>query len=612
MTEVKAEIEERFGFFPPFFAPALDRPAVLENLWQQTLRSYVGNRLPPLLLERAFAVLSRYCDVPYCVVCHSCALRPMGMSTQQILQLLDGPRGLPGADEAVAVLSAAPAGTPQWAQPGPVADAALRAVVSMFLRDSDRSRLAAALRRVLPAADVDELVLFLGYVTTCLEWVEAHPELSYEADLRAITHLGPMLAEDPALGDFFADYTHRRTVTLTGREAALTAQAEEAEQRFFLIFEHAPIGMVIVDLQGRFVRVNRALADMLGYEPTELQAMTFAEISHPDDVDTGSQAIQDLIAGRIEVFQQEKRYRCARGLWMWARVSAALLHTADGSPVHVITQIEDVTERHEHAEQLAAANAELRRSNQDLEEFAAIVAHDLNGPLTGILGHAALLAEELPGDTPASTRDLLTRITTVGGAMAVLINDLLAYARAGTETLQMQWVDVDALIGELLRDLKPHLDAAHAEVRVAPLGSVCAHPTQLRQVLANLITNAVKYTATDVTPIVEITAVEYDDDIIFTFADNGLGIPPDDTETIFHMFHRAHHDAAPGTGVGLAICQRIIERHGGTIWAEARPNGGSLFKIRLPRYPTGAAHRTECSPPPPAVRGISRPPNPLV
>jgi PAS domain S-box-containing protein len=584
--DIRSDIEERFGFFPPFFAPALDSPAVLENLWQQTLRSYLGNTLPPVLLERLFAVLSRYCDVPYCLVCHSCALRPMGMDAASILNLLDGPHGLPGADEAAAELDAADQNMTAWADPGPVADAALRAAVSLFLRDNDRPRLAPALRRVVPSSDMDQLVMFLGYVATCLEWSEAHPELAVEADLRAVTNLEPLLAEEPELADFFTDYTRRRSAVRSSGEVALTSMVEDADRRFFLTFENAPLGMALTELDGQFIRVNRALCQVLGYDEATLTQMTCYDITAPENANTYRENVNRLVAAELPRFQMDKRYRRADGVHLWVRQSVALLRARDGTPLYLISHTEDITALRQHSDQLAATMTELQRSNRDLTQFGAVVAHDLKGPLAAIVGSAGLLDGDLPADIPAEDRQLVQRIAASGSRMGELIDDLLSYAQVGTQRLDVRWTNVDTLLAELMDDLRTQLDLVGAETRVASLGGVWAHPTHLRQVFANLITNAVKYTAPGIRPAIEITAIEYDDDVIYTVADNGIGVPADAAGSIFTMFHREHADTAEGTGVGLAICQRIIERHGGSIWVDTRPEGGSKFCIRLPRNPS--------------------------
>jgi PAS domain S-box-containing protein len=429
-------------------------------------------------------------------------------------------------------------------------------------------------------------VVFLGYVATCLEWAEAHPDLAVEVDLRAVTHLEPLLAEEPGLAEFFTEYTRRRSPVHSRGEVALTSLVEDADRRFFLTFENAPLGMALTELDGRFIRVNRALCQVLGYDEATLTAMTCYDITDPDDTETYRENVVRLAAGELPSFQMDKRYRRADSACLWIRQSVALLRSRDGAPLYLISHTEDITALRQHTDQLATTMTELQRSNRDLAQFGAVVAHDLKGPLAAIVGCASLLTCDLPPDIPDEDRQLVERIAASGSRMGELIDDLLSYARVGTQRLDVRWTNVDDLVTELMDDLRTQLDAAGAQTRIAPLGGAWAHPTHLRQVFANLITNSVKYTAPGINPAVEITAAEYDDDIVYTVADNGIGVPPDAAISIFTMFHREHADTADGTGVGLAICQRIIERHGGSIWVEPRPEGGSRFNIRLPRYPT--------------------------
>jgi PAS domain S-box-containing protein len=600
--QIGSEIVERFGFLAPHSVPALANPAVLENLWQQTLRSYGDNILPSLWLERLFVVLAFRSDVSYCVAWHSRVLRTMGMDAADVRNLLDGPDGLPDPDAAIAVLAAAPADLPGWAEPGPVGDALLRAAVSVHLRDGDRWRLGPELRRVVPAADHDRLVLLLGYVATCLQWLEAHPQLSFEADLGAGASQGPALSQVPDLDDFSAGLPVPAADPAIS-EIVSSDRAEDADRRFFLAFDHAPIGIALTRIDGGFLRANQALCQLVGYDQTTLTTMSCYDLTDPADAAPYREKVERLVAGNTPSFQMDKRYRHPDGTHMWIRQSVALLRTGDGSPLYLISHTQDITALRTHAEQLAAANTELERSNRDLLQFSAVAAHDLKGPLTAIVGYADLLTQDLAADLAAQDRDLIDRIAVAGTRMGVLVDDLLSLAQVGTDRLRVQWTDLDAMLADLLADLREHRDIAGARISVAVLGGIWAHPTHLRQVFANLITNAVKYTAAGQRPEVVISAAEHDDGIVYTIADNGVGVPADAIDSIFTMYHRENTDTAEGTGVGLAICQRVIERHGGAIWMEHRPGGGSLFHFRLPRLPVGHSAPITDMPAHPGARG---------
>lgn len=221
--QIREEIEEKFGFFPPFFEPALGTPEVLENLWQQTLVAYANNPLPALFKERVFAYLSRYCNVPYCIVCHSCALRPLGAHAKAILRMLEEgpPPGEQPLKAQIRMLTESDS-LDQWPQPGSRLDQAVfRLCEVVFLKRPGTESCTEALRQGLSPHFYAHLIAFLAYVRTCFFWVEAYPELSYEADERARQHLQPLLEEEPALATFFREYQDRIRQEQADREAQL-------------------------------------------------------------------------------------------------------------------------------------------------------------------------------------------------------------------------------------------------------------------------------------------------------------------------------------------------------------------------------------------------------
>ena len=208
---IAAELRTRFGFLPPFFEPAMPTPAVFENLWQQTNAAYLENPLPPLFKERLFAYLSRFCAVPYCIVCHSCALRPLGMPAADVLVLLESPAPTDAdVTGALAALLDERAPLAAWPDEGsPLERTLMTCAVHMFLRPDDANACQAEVRRVLDPALYAHLSAFLCYVRVCFTWVETHPELAWEADERARQHLAPLLDAEPRLGEFFRHYPER-------------------------------------------------------------------------------------------------------------------------------------------------------------------------------------------------------------------------------------------------------------------------------------------------------------------------------------------------------------------------------------------------------------------
>jgi two-component system cell cycle sensor histidine kinase/response regulator CckA len=208
---VFAEIQEQFGFVPPFFLAALGNPHVLKNLWEQTKSAYTGSPLDKLFLERLFAYLSKFCSAPYCLVCHSCYLRPLGMNGKDVLQLLERP--IPSRETVQQFLNDGlkhAGNVGKWPTPGTHADDILIWLsVAAYLNLPDAAAAFIVLRRMLGDRDYQHLMAFLAYVKTCGVWIESHPELSYEADKRVIDYMGPTVEEEPRLLEFFAKYKTR-------------------------------------------------------------------------------------------------------------------------------------------------------------------------------------------------------------------------------------------------------------------------------------------------------------------------------------------------------------------------------------------------------------------
>jgi two-component system, cell cycle sensor histidine kinase and response regulator CckA len=273
--QIKAKIEEKFGFFPPFFAPALETPEILENLWQQTLSAYVNNPLPALFKEKLFAYLSRYCAVPYCIICHSCALRPLGMTATEILAFLTEPG--PAAEAEISkhrdVLAAQSSPLEEWPAPGSALDESLMICsVFSFLNPAQAEDCRAQLRRLLGEEKSAYLTVFLCYVKTCHLWIEGRPELSYEADKRARENLGPLLAEEPRLGEFFRDY---HELIARERQGQTEAALRQSEEKYRTLFESIDQGFCTIEvlfdenerpIDYRFLVVNPAFESQTGIE----------------------------------------------------------------------------------------------------------------------------------------------------------------------------------------------------------------------------------------------------------------------------------------------------------------------------------------------------------
>ena len=241
------------------------------------------------------------------------------------------------------------------------------------------------------------------------------------------------------------------------------------------------------------------------------------------------------------------------------------------------------------SDELQRFTARLEKSNRELEDFARIASHDLQEPLRKVQAFGDRLKNKFSQDLPEQGRDYVERMQNATTRMQDLINDLLTFSRVTTKANPFTRVDLSELIQEALTDLEVRIEETHGRVEVSNLPTLDADATQMRQLFQNLIGNALKYHRPEEPPVVRIDAQPIDDGRAYrlTFADNGIGFDPKFAQRIFAMFQRLHgRESYEGTGVGLAVCRKIVERHGGQITADSTPGQGSLFTVVLPVHLT--------------------------
>jgi PAS domain S-box-containing protein len=357
------------------------------------------------------------------------------------------------------------------------------------------------------------------------------------------------------------------------------AEAAHAERLFALSQDL----LGAADANGHLRWVNAAWERTTGWSPAELYERPYLEFMHPQDrgrVMAFAERLEHTPRG--ESAQVEARALCRDGSYRWFRCSAAV---ADGPEPLVYLSAMDVTDLFEAVEQLAGERtrtvrrtAELERSNAELERFASVVSHDLRQSLTAVSGFLALLEARYGAELPESASELLGFARDGSERMHALVEDLLAYARVGHGGRGPERVDSS----ELVHRIAPTA-AAGALLEIGELPVVLARPREFEQLLANLIGNAVKFVAPEVKPRVRVTAVPEGAGWRFEVADNGIGVTAPHAKRIFGMFARSPTgEQYPGTGIGLAIAQKVVEAQGGRIWVQPRHGGGSVFCFTWP------------------------------
>jgi signal transduction histidine kinase len=230
---------------------------------------------------------------------------------------------------------------------------------------------------------------------------------------------------------------------------------------------------------------------------------------------------------------------------------------------------------------------DLARSNRDLEQFAYVASHDLQEPLRMVAIYTQLLAERYQGKLDENADKYIHYAVDGATRMQILVKDLLAFSRVGSQGAKFRPTDCAAAVEIALRNLHAAVQESGARVECGPVPAVVADPTQLVQLFQNLIGNALKFRGAE-TPVVSITAEQTKQETIFSVVDNGIGIAPEHAELVFAIFKRLHSRTEyAGSGIGLAICKKIVERHGGKIWVESQPGHGCAFRFTLPGEKVG-------------------------
>jgi len=375
----------------------------------------------------------------------------------------------------------------------------------------------------------------------------------------------------------------------------------ESEELFRTSFQYSPIGMCLTALDGRFMDVNQTFSNMLGFTRQEFQEKYFNDITHPEDLKIGMDALRKMLAEEIPNAEFEKRYLQKNGEPIWAQVNSTLLKDPFGKPVRFITHILNITERRRAEKTLQQYTSDLERrveertielthANRAKSEFLANMSHELRTPLNSILGLSETLLEKSRGPLNEKQAHALQVIAASGTHLLSLINDILEVSKIEAEKLQIHpdvigVKDVCESSLNFVRELAIKKSITLDFWNKQSLSTLFADPQRLKQILINLLNNAVKFTPEKGNVSLEVDVNDERNQIQFTITDNGIGIAPDDLKKLFSPFMQVDSSLArqyQGTGLGLTIAYKLTELQGGSVHVESAVGKGSRFTVSLP------------------------------
>lgn len=359
-----------------------------------------------------------------------------------------------------------------------------------------------------------------------------------------------------------------------------------AAQRLLLdILDTVRQPLLVLDPDFRVTQANRAFFRTFRVAPAEtIGAVLFALGDGQWDIAPLREMLRDKlpVESQLDDFDVDHVFPgIGRKVML---LNARLVSHGPGEPRIILLAIEDVTELRETDARLAQQRAELQRSNTALDEYASVTSHDLQEPLRKILSYGERLATSAAPVLDQPQRVLLDRMMGAAGRMRSLIDDLLMYSKVTTRVARFARTDLGRVAREVVTDLETSIADAGARVEIGELPVIDADPLEMRQLLQNLIGNAIKYRRSTELPVVTLTAEDAGGPVCaIRVSDNGIGFKQEYAEKVFKMFERLHNRAQySGSGIGLAVCRRIAERHGGTISATSTIGQGSTFSVVLP------------------------------
>lgn len=369
----------------------------------------------------------------------------------------------------------------------------------------------------------------------------------------------------------------------------------ESEENFRNLFEDAPVAYHEIDKKGIIRRVNRAECRLLGYSPAELIGKPVWELVTPAQREQSRKDVLAKIEEKHPIAPLERTYACSNQEQVFVEIHENLIRNNEGEVIGVRSSLLDITERfriEEAARNLTASlekrvaerTLELQRSNEALQEFAYSASHDLQEPLRMVASYTRLIQNRYQDRLDSDGREFLHYVVDGAERMTQMIRDLLVFSRAGGDDEEnLEEIRVEEILETAVANLKWMIEESEAAIFWDALPVVYGRRAGLAQVVQNLLSNSLKYKSAE-KPVIHISAARKNSHWVLCFQDNGLGFDQKFAGSVFGLFKRLLGKQYPGTGMGLAICKRIIERNGGTIWAESESGRGAKFYFSLPTH----------------------------
>ena len=394
-----------------------------------------------------------------------------------------------------------------------------------------------------------------------------------------------------AVGNREGGYRHEQQQTLETLapvvlQALLKKRTELAlqasETRFRAFFENVGVGTAELNPEGSFLGVNDRLCQITGYSAEELLRMTPLDFSPPEDYQQNYETFQTFLHGPASEIDIERRCRRKDGKIIWVKITAAMIRGQNARPLWSAAVIVDITERMRVEETLNRQSAKLEAANKELESFAYSVSHDLRAPLRAIDGFSRMLLRSTADRLTDDEKGRFEVIRENTRKMGQLIDDLLNFSRLGSRSMALAPIDMNELVEKVWRELLTINPDRRLSLKMDALPAAFGDAALITQVLANLLSNAVKFTRKREDALIEVDGKTEGSEAVYFVRDNGVGFDMQYSNKLFNVFQRLHGaDEFEGTGAGLAIVKRIIQRHGGRIWGEGEVDKGATFYFSI-------------------------------